>query len=537
MQTLFFTGSIPAALGNLSKLKALYLYSNFLTGSIPKSIANISSLQTLDLQFSQLNGPIPLSLIRDNLTLSLNNNRFNFTDLEPFVQASKTFSETHSGYQLHYQDQEKIPLYSTNKTLMAFAGGTPSHNTYTWYRNGASVATIVADSTYTPVAPGEYYAAISNTIVTDLTLISDTTTVNYIIPGTSLSGTTTINDSTPVANISDGLNIIATLIPTGTSNKLSGEVTAQLIKDASVKTTGGIPYVQRHYDIEPANNALTATATIVLYFTQKDFDDYNTYVGHNNPGLTLLPTNKTDNGKVRITQYHGTYTGTSDPANYTQGSTVLLTPTVEWRDDLQAWALTFPVTGFSGFFVSTAESALPLTLVNFEGTALKNSVLLQWQTTNEKQTKEFEVEHSDGNLFVTIGKVPATSTSGIHYYRFEDKYPMEKGNLYRLKITDIDGRFTYSPIVKVNLASPIASLEAYPNPVAAFLHLRVRAEKAQRVIATITNTNGATVVQQPISLSSGLSYPEINVSRLATGLYYLTLSADGITNRLPFLKK
>ncbi|MCO5284948.1 MAG: T9SS type A sorting domain-containing protein [Chitinophagaceae bacterium] len=534
----YLTGSIPSSLGNLSKLKYLYLYSTYLTGSIPQSIGNIGSLQTLDLQYSRLSGTIPQALIRENFMLSLNNNRFNFADLEPFVQAAKTFSETHSGFELYYQDQEIVPIYHSLGTLSVFAGGTPANNTYTWYKDGAAVATLAGDSSYTPTTPGVYYATITNTVVTDLTLTSDTAVVNYTVPETSHGGSTTITESTTVANITDGLNIIATLIPTGTTNKLSGEVTAEVTKDLSVKTTGGIPYVQRHYDIEPASNANNATATIVLYFTQKDFDDYNSYVTNNALGLALLPTNKTDNGKIRITQYHGTFTGTPDPDNYSSGSTVFITPAVEWRDDIQAWTLTFPVTGFSGFFVSTAENALPLTLINFEGNLQQNTIVLQWQTANEIHTKGFEVERSaDGNSFVTIGKITAVSTTGNHNYRFEDRFPQERINLYRLKIKDKDGWFTYSHTININFTAPSVVMEVYPNPATVALHLRVRAEKAQSVIATVTNATGATVLKQPLKLNRGLNYPEIHISQLTTGVYYLNTTIDGATGKITFLKK
>ena len=49
--------------------------------------------------------------------------------------------------------------------------------------------------------------------------------------------------------------------------------------DATVQSFGGNAYLQRHYDIEPMNNASTATATLTLYFTQQDFDNYNAVNG------------------------------------------------------------------------------------------------------------------------------------------------------------------------------------------------------------------------------------------------------------------
>jgi Leucine-rich repeat (LRR) protein len=72
-------GTLPASLGNLTKLKELSIRTNpDLTGSIPATIGNLVELQDLNLRGNQLNGSIPASL--GNLTalktLSLDNNNF-----------------------------------------------------------------------------------------------------------------------------------------------------------------------------------------------------------------------------------------------------------------------------------------------------------------------------------------------------------------------------------------------------------------------------------------------------------------------------
>ncbi len=56
------TGSIPPALGNLTKLRALNLTYNRLTGSIPPALGNLTNLWVLDLSDNRLTGCIPSSL-------------------------------------------------------------------------------------------------------------------------------------------------------------------------------------------------------------------------------------------------------------------------------------------------------------------------------------------------------------------------------------------------------------------------------------------------------------------------------------------
>lgn len=56
------TGKIPASIGNLAKLKNLYLLTNKLSGRIPTTIGSLSSLENLSLYNNQLTGAIPASL-------------------------------------------------------------------------------------------------------------------------------------------------------------------------------------------------------------------------------------------------------------------------------------------------------------------------------------------------------------------------------------------------------------------------------------------------------------------------------------------
>ena len=57
------TGSLPAALGDLSQLETVALSGNQLTGTIPTALGNLSStLETVLLKGNQLSGCIPAAL-------------------------------------------------------------------------------------------------------------------------------------------------------------------------------------------------------------------------------------------------------------------------------------------------------------------------------------------------------------------------------------------------------------------------------------------------------------------------------------------
>ncbi len=62
-------GSIPAGIGNLTKLQILYLWNNHLTGDIPSTLGNLTKLQYIGIHQNNLTGDLnwigtPTSMIQ-----------------------------------------------------------------------------------------------------------------------------------------------------------------------------------------------------------------------------------------------------------------------------------------------------------------------------------------------------------------------------------------------------------------------------------------------------------------------------------------
>ena len=151
-------------------------------------------------------------------------------------------------------------------------------------------------------------------------------------------------------------NISAKINPAGAS-PVTGILKVCEVRDTALRFVNGIPYVQRHYNIEPLTNAATATARITIYFTQQDFDNYNAAA----TGFLKLPVSPLDSmGKsnIRIEQDHGTSL-TSVPGSY-NGATVSIDPDdndIVWNSASNIWEISFNVTGFSGFFIHTIKGS------------------------------------------------------------------------------------------------------------------------------------------------------------------------------------
>lgn len=105
---------------------------------------------------------------------------------------------------------------------------------------------------------------------------------------------------------------------------------------------------------------------------------------------------------------------------------------------------------------------LPLDLLSFTGSNASESALLQWETANMKNVIDFEIEKSNDALsFAKIGSINATEKSK---YIFTDDQMFARVNFYRLKIRDIDGKFSYSKNILV-LNSRKLETVLFPNPV------------------------------------------------------------------------
>jgi hypothetical protein len=208
----------------------------------------------------------------------------------------------------------------------------------------------------------------------------------------------------------DNCALIANLSSAG-SNPVLGLVEAKVWLEDEVLTHNGAPYVARHTQITPETNPSSASGTITLYFTKKEFDDFN---AHNGSDFNLPSDANDDSGKanLRIRKFSGkSGDGSGRPESYaSEGSTVIDPDNdkIVWNPNLSRWEVTFNVTGFSGFIVQADNTSLPVRLVSFEGKGVESSSILTWKIADAVNFSHFEVERSlDGKNFVSLGSVSA----------------------------------------------------------------------------------------------------------------------------------
>lgn len=177
-------------------------------------------------------------------------------------------------------------------------------------------------------------------------------------------------------------------------------------------------------------------------------------------------------------------------------------------------------TGKRLYIEAVYSSALPLKLVSFSGTALASANLLNWETTNEIDTKEFQIERSnDDSHFSVIGTVAAVNHPGNNNYSFSDNLLKASVQFYRLKMLDIDGAFTYSNIIKLE-SSPSNHFNVFPNPVINSITLGGLQSKG---VIEISDLQGRIIQKVNVVAQT----QTINLERYSKGMYVIKYSYDG----------
>jgi hypothetical protein len=180
----------------------------------------------------------------------------------------------------------------------------------------------------------------------------------------------------------------------------------------------------------------------------------------------------------------------------------------------------------SGYDVGLCNSnvVLPLDLLSFQAQTTGKNNLLKWQTANEVNTQSFDIERSaNGKNFEKVGNVKSAGTAK-GAYQFTDEVPLNGVNYYRLKMMDIDGSFTYSPIRSVVLGEGKATnVSIAPNPAKGQVFVKLNADDAKAITLVLVDVTGKTVLTERKNLESGFNQLPLNVSNYPQGLYFLKI--------------
>lgn len=175
---------------------------------------------------------------------------------------------------------------------------------------------------------------------------------------------------------------------------------------------------------------------------------------------------------------------------------------------------------------------LPIKLANFSAKNNGNQVNINWMTSSEMETREFNVEKSkDLKNWSSIAIIDAVGSSDKNTnYQTIDENPTAT-NYYRLKVINDDHSFEYSNVIKV-ITTKESEISIYPNPISDVVNIVTN--NTNKKDFRVYNMNGIEV----INTISNQTTTQININHLSSGIYLLKIiDLDGSVSTHKLIKK
>lgn len=275
-------------------------------------------------------------------------------------------------------------------------------------------------------------------------------------------------------------------------------------------TTGSYFRTDKVISIRPTVANTTAQYTATLYFTTSELQ--SAWTASEIESLKILKVKEGVN-----------LSSTIDAADME-----LVTPVFNDATEADYYSYTGSFTGFSQFMLVRPNVVVPVTLMNFNAAANKNSVLLSWATSQEVNSKRFAIERSiDGSYFITIGSVNAKGNSTAqNSYVFADNF-VQPGVLYyyRLRQVDQDGREAISIIRQARINKSGITVTVSPVPIQNTMNVFIKGA-TQAATLELTNAQGQ-LVRTWANIRTGNNVYNLDVASLPPGIYMLSVLFAG----------
>jgi hypothetical protein len=168
---------------------------------------------------------------------------------------------------------------------------------------------------------------------------------------------------------------------------------------------------------------------------------------------------------------------------------------------------------------------LPFKRIIFYGEKETTRNVLHWNLSDGFQANYIDVEKSHtGNAYTKVGTVMG-STNAAHPYLFIDNDPFPDINFYRLRIIDWNNTVTYSHILVMKNGTA-SFMTIYPNPAPASATLYYQATRTIATRLAIYQYDGRIVQTIPIHVVKGANYINLDLEKLAAGLYFVSVGEN-----------
>ncbi len=389
--------------------------------------------------------------------------------------------------------------------------------------NGSVIASarVNADGTYTfqvgtsyLAANGNYSIVVTNAakVVGTPLSVADTPANGYGYTGVNRGGTTgvdntnhtgkliignlsTVTGGTTTNPVNFGIRLLA---PVANNDNLTGQVQG---------TPATVPNILGN-DIDPAGNILVADSITLV-----------------------IPGSMPSGTHASATDAQGDITEITVPGEgaweLNANGSVTFTPEATFSGD--PTPIQYSVTSATGVVSNIAQisihygTPLPVALLSFQARAQNNNVLLSWVTASEVNNRGFTIERSkDGTGWINIGFVGSLATGGNSAqpieYSFTDVKPLNN-NFYRLKQTDLDGKYVYSMVRQIAFGQNKVAIS--PNPASDYIIIDGLSDN-ERI--KVYNGTGKLVREAKAVMNT----VRVNLNGLSNGTYHvIIISGNG----------
>lgn len=193
-----------------------------------------------------------------------------------------------------------------------------------------------------------------------------------------------------------------------------------------------------------------------------------------------------------------------------------------------------------GLFTTQFNTVVPITVEYFNGSAQSGKHLLNWKVECTSPRAVFEIERgTDGRYFASLGNISATQDRCRMPFSYTDASPAAGMNYYRIKMTEADGKVTYTNIIALlNKKTGFELVNISPNPVSSTGYLTLASARAQKVNIVVTDALGKTAVNRKEAVIAGSNRIGLDLAYLPGGVYtLLVISEEGDKKTLRFVKE
>jgi uncharacterized repeat protein (TIGR01451 family) len=182
-----------------------------------------------------------------------------------------------------------------------------------------------------------------------------------------------------------------------------------------------------------------------------------------------------------------------------------------------------------------AFGVLPVEWINIDVEQKDKAHLVSWEVASERNIDIYEIERSINGIsdFENIGKLNfKTPIANTNIYTYLD-IDIKKDGIYyyRIKQVDLDGKYSYSDIVKV-LRNSDSSISIYPNPCVSSFNVLTNVIVDDEVTVLILDNTGR-LIKTINQDGSNMTY---DVSDLEAGYYTIKLELNNVVYQQKLIK-